>query len=371
MSKKSKCNSIYNKISVVPLLTVSVFASCGSGDTIEQPRAQGGDVYIQASAGVTVSTRAPYQHTAPSVELPLDVTVWASSLAEKYNIGLNRDGSDSNAGVSTATTVSFQSGEPQLVPGVRYPDNSSSVYFVAMHPADNDNNKWTVGTTTTGVTDKYDKANFTFHGHEDVLFAPEKRGKYGQTPSSSENPPKLSFNHLLTWLRVYMQAESEEVAKAWGKLKKMTIKSKNHVSIDVSRSTDDAVSAEFSVSPDPANPVSFDFYATGKDDVFPGADGYGLTATMKEVAYVLCSPVEATDATGDEMAEYEIVVETENRTVAIPIDLEKAEGNPFTGNTMGHQFTLKLTFKLGVNIAVSAKVEEWKTGVLGSATITP
>ena len=47
----------------------------------------------------------------------------------------------------------------------------------------------------------------------------------------------------------------------------------------------------------------------------------------------------------------------------------KALNTPFTGSTMGYQFTILLKFKIGDNIAVSTKTNKWKTGGIGYGLI--
>ena len=129
-----------------------------------------------------------------------------------------------------------------------------------------------------------------------------------------------------------------------------------------------------------SNDGSLSFYKTGSrsDLVFPGTEKYELTTTSTDVAYVLCAPVTATimDQISFEQSEeivrtneYYINIKTSNRNVRVPVDLMTATNSWYSGSTMGKQFTVSLTFKIGNNIAVSAGITDWETGGVGFGKI--
>lgn len=317
-------------------------------------------IYLRAIVENSVQTRVPYELTEPSAENPLKVAVWASTTPYVFQ-NLKTNGED-NSSVSLHTTANFTNGSEQLLDDAVYPDkDGTEVYFIGLHPVG--------GWVTPDNGELSGKvATKTFNGSEDVMFAPQISGKYAQNVNTW---PTFKFRHLLTWLRVKVNADGEVVANAWGKLKSLKIKSQNSVTVDLNRDYDDN-SLSFSGN------TEFDLYKTGTDNVFVDDSKpetwYALPfdAEAKEVAYVLCAPADATalDTGGNRSTEYTLIVETENRTVEVPIDLMDG-ASYFSGNTMRHQFTVSLTFKMGSNIAVSAAVTDWVTAGIGNGTLDP
>ena len=336
------------RLIISTILTAGLLCSC------EKPQTGGPDescsIYLTAD---TSETKAPFNGTAPSESQPLDALVCISTTQYSYP-------SDGNDGTTDGTIgkhlqVQFSSGSRQLINGAYYNQSTpdQTVYFSAMHPESG----WSFAGSTS--------ARYTFDGSDDVMFAPEVTGMYG-----NQNLPTLNFHHLLTWIKMEIKADSESVATAWGPLRSITIGAKNGVSIDLGKSfsRDDVVFE---------NDVDMKFYKTSSpEEVFPDATtGYPMTTTSSEVAYVLCAPVIAsrydTGASEDgiRIPEYHIRIVSENRDVTIPIDLMDAEGSYADGSTMGKQFTLSLTFKMGNTIAVSTNVTDWSTGGIGFGKI--
>lgn len=347
---------------------------------------------IWLKAGVvpaSVQTRTPYTQAMPTFEQPLDAAVWASSTEYAYS-DLDKDGS-AEAGyvVAKHTSASFQSGDsPQLLSDAVYPKDEGSssqplVYFIGLYPITG----WS-STDSNAGTD----AIRTFDGKTDLLFAPEITGYYGIPFADS---PVYNFYHLLTWLKIELCAygadvlERETVCNAWGKITNLKLKDqKSALAIDLTAPNPDVSSSDPAVrTANVATKVSFTgatapmpFYATGTDDVFPDASGYDIptVASMTDVAYVLCAPVEATVSEYDPISmsdvrttEYTLTVTTEHRSpIDIPIDLKTAADTWFAGTTVGKQFTISLTFKIGNTIAVSTSVTDWSTGGIGTAHIT-
>ena len=343
-SNKMKRTIIYS------ICLMSLFSACQKQDSVETDK----NCSIYLSAG-TVETRSPFEGTVPSEQEALDALVCVSTTEFSFP----SDGADgtTDGTIGKHLNVQFQSGSSQLVNGAYYNKNSiRNVYFIAMHPKSG----WSF-TDNTNVS-------FEFNGSHDVMFAPHTTGKY------LEQTPVLKFEHLLTWIKLEIKAESEDVAEAWGPLQEVSIESRNHISFDINK--------EF--RPEDvgfSNDHSLMFYRKGSDpdEVFPGTGGYTMETTSKDIAYVLCAPVTATEK--DEGAyeqnnqniirtpEYHINVRSSKRNVRIPIDLKTAANSYFSGNTMGKQFTLSLTFLMGNNIAVSARITDWETGGVGFGKI--
>ncbi len=331
-------------------------------------------IYLRAQVENTMATRAPYTLSEPNQTHPLKVAVWASTTPGEFK-NLGKTGADNV--VALHTTANFTNGAEQLLNDAIYPENAI-VYFVGLHPEDG----WTTPTegNMAGKT-----ASFTFKGCEDVMFAPQISGKYGENVTIW---PIFQFRHLLTWLRVTVKADGEAVSDAWGRIKSLKIKSMSGVTVDdliYDRTADRTKKIEdcFSFS----NETELDFYKTGSDEVFVDKNNDQTWYTLPydnavEVAYVLCASVEATkddpeDAT--KTTEYTLIVETESRTVEVPIDLMTTTDPPtnpptqtnFEGNTRNRQFLLNLTFKMGNKIAVKADIADWAMGGSGSEELDP
>lgn len=352
----------------------------------------GAPVYIAASVGGDSMTKAPYMPTnnqghmaeTPSPEHPLKTDVWGSTTSyifteEFYDQEKTRpwDGSDESGKVAIHTDATFQSGDPQLLRAAIYNKNTKpTVYFVAFSPISKGAEKWV-------ASEDGKSASFVFSGNDDVMFAPQVQGTYATDYSKS---PVLSYSHLLTWLRVEMQAESKEVSDSWGAIKSMTIRSNSNVKIDLQKeayNNDGTYNFENVVF---SEETDLNLYKTIEEESYDGAQ-----VTMKkkftdevftdikvpylkkeELAYVLCAPVVGTDkkvVDGEEIdaEEYVITISTDKRNVAIPVDLRHMVSGvvqPFLGSTRCMQFTLSLNFKMGNTIYLTSSVQDWKVGGL-------
>ena len=352
----------------------------------------GAPIYVAASVGGSTMTKAPYMPMdnqghmieTPSPEHPLKTDVWGSTdsyifTEEFYDQEKTRpwDGSDESGKVAIHTDATFQSGDPQLLRAAIYNKNTKpTVYFVAFSPISQGAEKWV-------ASDDGKSASFVFSGNDDVMFAPQVQGTYATDYSKS---PVLSYRHLLTWLRVEMQAESKEVSDSWGAIKSMTIRSNSNVKIDLQKeayNNDGTYNFENAVF---SEETDLNFYKTIEEESYDGAQ-----VTMKkkftdevftdikvpylkkeELAYVLCAPVVGTDkkvVDGEEIdaEEYVITISTDKRNVAIPVDLRHMVSGvvqPFLGSTRCIQFTLSLNFKMGNTIYLTSSVQDWKVGGL-------
>ena len=352
----------------------------------------GAPIYVAASVGGSTMTKAPYMPMdnqghmveTPSPEHPLKTDVWGSTTSyifteEFYDQEKTRpwDGSDESGKVAIHTDATFQSGDPQLLRAAIYNKNTKpTVYFVAFSPISQGAEKWV-------ASEDGKSASFVFSGNDDVMFAPQVQGTYATDYSKS---PVLSYSHLLTWLRVEMQAESKEVSDSWGAIKSMTIRSNSNVKIDLQKeayNNDGTYNFENVVF---SEETDLNLYKTIEEESYDGAQ-----VTMKkkftdevftdikvpylkkeELAYVLCAPVVGTDkkvVDGEEIdaEEYVITISTDKRNVAIPVDLRHMVSGvvqPFLGSTRCMQFTLSLNFKMGNTIYLTSSVQDWNVGGL-------
>ena len=352
----------------------------------------GAPIYVAASVGGSTMTKAPYMPMdnkghmveTPSPEHPLKTDVWGSTTSyifteEFYDQEKTRpwDGSDESGKVAIHTDATFQSGDPQLLRAAIYNKNTKpTVYFVAFSPISQGAEKWV-------ASEDGKSASFVFSGNDDVMFAPQVQGTYATDYSKS---PVLSYSHLLTWLRIEMQAESKEVSDSWGAIKSMTIRSNSNVKIDLQKeayNNDGTYNFQNIVF---SEETDLNLYKTIEEESYDGAQ-----VTMKkkftdevftdikvpylkkeELAYVLCAPVVGTDkkvVDGEEIdaEEYVITISTDKRNVAIPVDLRHMVSGvvqPFLGSTRCMQFTLSLNFKMGNTIYLTSSVQDWKVGGL-------
>ncbi len=307
---------------------------------------------IHLSAG-SVETRIPFEGNVPSTSEPLEALVCASTTQYEFPSD-GQDGTTDDGTIGRHLTAEFLSGSPQLINGAYYNQNhpDKNVFFVSMHPQ----NDWIF----TGNTE----ASYSIDGSDDVMFAPQVSGKYGNA-----TPPTLEFTHLLTWIKLELKADSEEVAAAWGPLQGISLTSDTKVNIGLNKEFNPA-----DVTFD--TPSTLPFYKNAKpEEQFPGAEGYEMTLSLNEVAYVLCAPVIATEKDIYETTEivrtpeYHVTIASSHRNVTIPVDLMNGADSYFTGSTMGQQFTLRLTFKIGNTVAVAASITDWATGGVGFGKI--
>ena len=312
-------------------------------------------VYLAAEVRSGSGTRAPYVPTeddntffdAPTYDKPLYADVWASSTPKVFE-DKNLAGSVNDPTVAIHTFATFQNSGPQLLHNVIYSKNGYSLYFIAFSPR----SKWD---DEAGI-----KATASFDGTEDLMFAPQVEGKYGNKDANGVLIwPTLSFHHLLTWLRFEFIAESEGVSSTWGKIKDIRIICKNRIAVDLSKEFD-------SNNPNESiqligEDIKMPLYTPGTDLPFPGSDSYEIPyLAAAEKAYVLCAPVDAQSAAGT--PEYTLIVTTENRTAEVAIDLKEAADKYYSGSTRAKQFTIKLIFKVGDRITAAASIKDWENG---------
>lgn len=312
-------------------------------------------------------TKAPYLATVPSSSDPLEAKVLVSTTSYEYP-ATGEDGSESYSGkIAVHTDARFTNGSSQLLNGALYNGDEAKqpmVYFSALHPQTG----WYVS-GTSGSTDY--KASFTFNGSQDVMFAPQTTGKY------KDHNPELEFKHLLTYIRLSVYAENEEVSNAWGDITSIKIRNtadmgdgSQKIIVDLSKKYD-ATAVEFETYQDHQTP----FYGKGTNDVCQDMVIPYPATNKEEVAYALISPVMAKSKDSFNAAllipEFEIVIVTEKRSSTVMVDLmSQPEATDFdqkyySGSTMGKQFTVTLKFTMGNTVAAQAKISSWKTGGSG------
>lgn len=358
----------------------SIMISSCQVDNLQLPQNEGAPIYLSATAESSAITRTPYKYEFPNsnVDGVLRAAVWASSLCDETNgtyhypnLGFNgKNGAGENLNkVAIHANTNFDSPNAQLLGAAVYPREGNDVFFVGFHPQG-----WTPNQDDT-------TASFTFDGSQDVMFAPRVKGTYA-APNSASTVRELHFYHLLTWLRFKIMAEDENTATAWGKITSMKITSHNNVSVDLNIANGDVFNTDYiSYSSIGTDVGLVNLYQLGSDNVFPASVGYSMgyspeIKTPQEVAYVLCSPVNAITTEFDTtlqkdvyVPEYTLHIETETRKVSLPLDLKRNDTTYFEGSTRAKCFTINLTFKMGNTIAVAAVVDDWTFGGIGDVDV--
>lgn len=315
------------------VLCMAAFASCTEKPASIEMR----PIEIAASFSGQPETRAAYRLDTPTTENPLKSEVWVSTTSHSYP-GSQTPISETATSIDYHNTATFTGASKQLLNTQMYyvaEPNTTPVYLIGLYPIG-----WTVSADAGS-------ASCTFSGKEDVMYAPE----VSNSLSTSSNYPVLQFGHLLTWLRIYVYADYETTATSWGDINSISVASTNVVSVDT-----DGDKKTFTYSAESTGSLST--YLTGTDTPFKGqSQEIGLTS--KEVSYVLCAPVDATD---EGSGEYTLTISTSGHNpVSVPINLTASNGNEYIGNTAGHQFSVTLKFVRGDVIRTVATVTDWNS----------
>ncbi len=342
------------------LLLIATMWGCDNETPMEIPAHDPASIYLTAVTGMTETTRTPYEYTVPnrSNEGILRTEVWATSNKGTY---FSNDWNGKNHGndVAIHTLTNFDSEHPKLLNQAVYPQSGTPVYFIGLHPQ----NMWQ-------LSDDGKKTSCTFTGCEDLMYATRKEGQYASPdPTLGYQVRELYFQHLLTLVNIKMVAEDQMTTQAWGKITDIKISSKNTCSINIGNEGTQNVNSDVDYGYSSADAKKLPLFKKGTNEIFPTVGGYLLdyypnVSTPQEVAYVMCSPVDAiktvvVDGNEEPYYEYTLDIVTERRNVSIPIDLRINSETLFEGSTRSRSFTLTLTFKMGNTILVSGDVVDW------------
>lgn len=326
-----KTKKIYNLIPC--LMAVLLMIACTQDhQTADSVR---GDI-IQLSVVVNEVTRAAvsadvYPLQTPTLDKPLNADIWLSTSSCLYPgyygaVGVSDDGSY----IDAHRTISYISGAATLPSAyngeyLRYPANQNTdVYCIGLYPQDT----WrTSYVPATGVS-------ATIDGTKDLMFAPEISG-CGRDPLVNT---RQTFHHLLTWLKVRVRADELSTGDTWGKLREISVTSKNQLTINDLKQATPTIGGEDT-----------------KMVLFEDATGYTLNTTSEEKGSVLVAPVDASLSATD----YTLHIVCEHHSKDIPINLVGADGNPFTGWTTGKVFVITLRFATLSYIEGTVTLEPW------------
>lgn len=344
-----------DRIIILSLLTLSglVLGACQTFDISSR-----GKECVELSA--VMNDRPETRTAVEGISYPFTVAVWASTTTGSYpNVG-----KDGTAGVSYQVdkhlSATFNQSSTTLNgpdnDGIRYPYQEggdpvfANVYFVGLYPSSG----WSTASGTN--------AAFTFDGSQDAMYAPEVSGNGDPaTPA-----PTLAFNHLLTYLRFKIIAESDAAQNAWGRLTSINlIKQNNGASNPMNNLSISLGSSETTFT---SSVSELSLYALGSNTVFPVSAYTIPTSAATPAAYVICAPVTASSTSGTN--EYTLSIVTEKRgPVIVGVDLKSGPSTYYSGDTTGKEFTVNLTFTLN-RIATSATVTGWDTGGIGKEDVS-
>ena len=276
---------------------------------------------IAVAAGIQemqVSTRSvsanAYSLITPTASANLDAAVWFSTSSGSYTDGGSSTALPRHSEVNfTSGTLTFPTSD--VLP---YP-NSGSVYAVGLYPKSG----WT-GTTT---------ATHSITGGDDLMFAPQISATSSSHFDSSDK--KLSFSHLLTWVKVLVCANDQDALTSWGNIINISITTPNNsVIINLS---DAAVT-----------------YTGGSSEITALDVSTPLSTTTQEMASVFCAPATT----------YTIKVKSANVTEgrSAEVQLMNAERTAEIGSAadaVGKVFVLTLYLDPFKNVNATGTMSSW------------
>lgn len=269
--------------------------------------------------GVEADTRTteaePYVNTAPTVEHPFKTDVWFTLTPGEY--GHNPlDGEEVAFPVHTMIEHKDALGTEAMFEdkNVLYPldENESTVeeapvYCLGFYPANEDDGSsegWKQDGTV--VTHK-------ITGTQDLMFADLIKGNY------NENFPPQEFNHLLTWVKINVIANSVDAAGAWGKVKYLSIGGKRST-VRIDLTTEYGTPSVISYVRDEALDTLCLKTVDAQNDVSKMVD-LSIGGTL--AGSVFCCPPEAKSESDPRVVGYWVTVQTSNvpekKDVFVPI----------------------------------------------------
>ena len=326
-----------NKLYISLVATAALLlAACASevSDAEGHDGAPGQDSRISVAMGIRgleVGTRTTQTVTAqsfagrePTETNPFYPMVWFStSQGTGYTDDASTDPAHCNKVKFTSATLTFP--DTDVLYDTEHPNNYT--YCIGLYPTDaglwgientSDANGWTQ-TQRDALQGQCLAADI--QGQEDLMFAAEEKGsindKFKSTILGEANAQdnRLQFHHLLTWLKIRVNAAEQGAGESWGKVKLIEVKTDRHVRVDLGSGsifTEGPTSDTYQVpafAPDPADPDNPQQYK----DLEPA------TPEDPQIASILVVPAK----------EYEIKYQTESMADKQPITvkLHDIDGN--------------------------------------------
>jgi hypothetical protein len=314
---------------------------------------EGGEIGVRSSVTdvTTAPSRTPYEGT-DLVAKNLKALV-VTSLTDKNYSALHGQGKMTfKGGTYTVYDKPMDSGSFKYDDYTNTP--SKPHYLTGLYPYE-------------GWTNNAGTYELTLNGKEDVMLAKQIITTYEEVSAVTPTYKTLAFEHKLTLLKLKFIQENDlgiklntvNVTDALGGLKTKAL-------AKISQASQEVVLDESG---------SFPSYKWGSDEAVTGAD-YAVPneddAPTEPYAYVLVSPVTASDAAGDIEYTFEISYvdeDGEDITVEVGVDLghrtdpadQTAAGGLVTSDTKGVAYEIEFKF-VKAYIRCTASVSNWGTG---------
>lgn len=287
------------------------------------------EVYPEAVITKAAVEAEPYTQTSPSTGAPLHADVWFSTTSGTYP----GTGGISGSTMDIHSAINYDSGaytfpEAYGSENLRYP-TGNTVHCVGFWPQ----NKWDA---TDGGTKAQFKSGVNIDGVTDFLFAPQISGS-SSSPLSTQN-----FQHIQTWIKVRVRAQTSDAPLTWGKLQNITISTKCKPTIDLS-------TGEITYSDDPGDVVNLVAY--------DNAEGYDLSTDSKEISSLFVAPMTGTLESHARMT-FDITTEEWSHKI-VNVDLMDNDGSYVIDTTAGKLYVVTLCFESLAIIEGSAALNPW------------
>jgi len=273
------------------------------------------------------ATAVPYTDSVPSRENPLKADLWFSTTESIFKgtegVSTQGDKIDVHTKITyygSTITIPDPYTEVPEVKYLHYPPYHGTVYCVGLYPQD----KWTASSDGTYAT-------ATIDGTQDLMYANQKSG----SDKSALSTERQLYNHELTWLKVRFYGRDHATAETWGKIKKITVKSKP--------------TAKVTFSSDSVEYIGDDVKLVAFDD----PSGTEIQTTIYEYGSIFVSP------TTENKFYVDIECENHSRT-DVEVPLTNNDGEAFDGNTKGLLFVIILYFQTLPTIDFSASLSGWE-----------
>lgn len=282
----------------------------------------------------TVITKAAvdaeaYTQTSPSTDSPLHSDVWFSTTAGTYP----GTGGITGSTMDIHSAINYESGaytfpEKYGSEYLRYP-TGNTVHCVGFWPQ----GMWEA---TDGGTKAQFKSAVKIDGETDFLFAPQISGS-SSAPLSTQN-----FQHIQTWIKVRVRAQTSDAPITWGKLQNITITSKCKPTIDLS-------TGAITYSDDPEDVVELVAY--------DNAEGYTISTDSKEISSLFVAPLSGTSESHARLV-FDITTEEWSHKI-VNVDLMDNDGSYAIETTAGKLYVVTLCFESLAIIEGSAALNPW------------
>ena len=241
------------KNSIFAVAAAMLLAACSSEENVNMAEgpANAGDSRIQvalgAGGGLEVSTTrtnalggtgtetvvaGAFAGQEPSEQNPFHPMVWFSDTQGHYTAS---DVVDADHNMVNFTSMGLTFPDKDRLYNTANPN--AKTYCFGLYPTNNEQpGLWNITNSTTGWNPAPQGSILyaDISGQQDLMFAGEVYGSINDKFNSShEGGKQLKFNHLLTWLKIRVNAAEEGAGEAWGDVKLVRVKTDRQVRVDL------------------------------------------------------------------------------------------------------------------------------------------